>query len=100
MVAGLRVPRGSDSEATAPRPLVDTFVEVAGRGVMKVLLLDRGFINGPQIGRLTLEHGIPARPEQGAGADPDRALSGTDQLVGLCGSFDGCAFPGRVCRWP
>jgi len=39
-------------------PLVDAFVEVAGRGVMKVLLLDRGFINGPQIGRLKKDYGI------------------------------------------
>jgi hypothetical protein len=29
-----------------------------GRGVMKVLILDRGFIDGPQIGRLKTEHGI------------------------------------------
>jgi hypothetical protein len=37
---------------------VDTFVEVAGKGVMKVLLVDRGFINGPQIGRLKRDYGI------------------------------------------
>jgi hypothetical protein len=47
VVVGVRVLRGNDSEATALWPLVDTFVEVVGRGVMKVLLLDRGFINGP-----------------------------------------------------
>jgi Transposase DDE domain len=29
-----------------------------GANVMKVLLLDRGFINGPQIGRLKRDHGI------------------------------------------
>ena len=172
VVAGVRVLRGNESEATALWPLVDTFVEIAGRGVMKVLLLDRGFINGPQIGRLKSEYGIdtvipirsdmdiledvrgltqlptawepyeakhrpplaslaaiasasshgakaraeaaedvgpppggargprPARPEQSAGADPDRALSGVDQLVGLSGSFDGRALQGRLCRWP
>jgi hypothetical protein len=58
VVVGLRVLRGNDSEATALWPLVDTFVEAAGRGVMKVLLVDRGFINGPQIGRLKSEYGI------------------------------------------
>jgi hypothetical protein len=58
VVVGLRVLPGNESEATALWPLVDTFVEVAGRGVMKVLVLDRGFINGPQIGRLKKDHGI------------------------------------------
>ena len=52
MVVGLRVLREKESEATALWPLVDTFIATAGPGAMKVLLLDRGFINGPQIGRL------------------------------------------------
>jgi hypothetical protein len=58
VVAGVRVLRDGDSEATALWPLVDTFVENVGKGVMKVLLVDRGFINGPQIGRLKLDYGI------------------------------------------
>ena len=58
MVVGVRVLRGNESEATALWPLVDTFVEAVGQGVMKVLLVDRGFINGPQIGRLKTEYGI------------------------------------------
>lgn len=58
VVVGVRVLRGNESEATALWPLIDTFVEVAGRSVMKVLLLDRGFINGPQIGRLKQDYGI------------------------------------------
>lgn len=58
VVVGTHVLRGNESEATALWPLVDTFVEVAGRGVMKVLLLDRGFTNGPQIGRLKRDYGI------------------------------------------
>ena len=58
VVVGVRVLRGNESEASALWPLVDTFVESVGRGVMKVLLLDRGFINGPQIGRLKLDYGI------------------------------------------
>ena len=32
--------------------MLDNFLETVGPGVMKVLLLDRGFINGAQIGRL------------------------------------------------
>ena len=58
VVVGLRVLRGTDSEATALWPLVDQFVETAGQGVIKVLVLDRGFINGPQIGRLKKDYGI------------------------------------------
>jgi Transposase DDE domain len=58
VVVGVRVLRGSDSEATALWPLVDNFVATVGRGVMKVLVLDRGFINGPQIGRLKQQYGI------------------------------------------
>ena len=57
VVVGIHVLRKGESEATAFWPLVDTFVEKMP-GVMKVLLLDRGFINGPQIGRLKTEHGI------------------------------------------
>ncbi len=58
VVVGVRVLRGTESEATALWPLVDSFVASVGRGVMKVLLLDRGFINGPQIGRLKLDYDI------------------------------------------
>ena len=39
-------------------PLLDTFLATVGSGVMKVLLVDRGFINGAEIGRLESDHGI------------------------------------------
>jgi hypothetical protein len=58
LVAGLAVLRDNESEATAFWPLLDTFLGAVGKGVMKVLLLDRGFINGAQIGRLKADHGI------------------------------------------
>jgi Transposase DDE domain len=58
VVVGVRVLGANESEATALWPLVDTFLATVGPGVMKVLLLDRGFINGVQIGRLKQEHGI------------------------------------------
>ena len=57
VVAGIHVLREGESEATALWPLVETFVEKLP-GVMKVLLLDRGFINGPRIGGLKTKHGI------------------------------------------
>jgi hypothetical protein len=57
VVVGIHVLQEGESEAAAFWPLVDTFVEKMP-GVMKVLLLDRGFINGPQIGRLKTDQGI------------------------------------------
>ena len=58
VVVGLRVLHADQSEATALWPLLDTFLQHVAAGVMKVLLVDRGFINGPQIGRLKQDHGI------------------------------------------
>lgn len=52
VIVGLRVLRADESEATALWELVETFVGAAGRGVMKVLVVDRGFIDGPKIGHL------------------------------------------------
>jgi hypothetical protein len=73
LVVGLRVLRDHDSEATALWPLLDTFLATLGPNVMKVLLLDRGFINGPQMGRLKRDHGIdtviPVRSDMDLQAD-------------------------------
>jgi hypothetical protein len=38
--------------------LVDGFVRAVGPGAMKVLLLDRGFLDGPRISRLKTDYGI------------------------------------------
>jgi len=58
VVVGVRMLRIRESEATALWPLLNTFLAAAGSGVMKVLLVDRGFINGAEIGRLKQDHGI------------------------------------------
>lgn len=58
VVVGVRVLRADQSEAPALWGLVDTFVETVGQGVMKTLILDRGFIDGPQIGRVKTEYHI------------------------------------------
>ena len=39
-------------------PLVDRFIDAVGPGVMKTLLVDRGFIDGKSIGRIKREHGV------------------------------------------
>src|SRR5262249_27936655 len=58
VVVGVRVVRADESGATALWPLLDTFLAAVGPGVMKVRLVDRGFINGGEIGRLKRDHGI------------------------------------------
>jgi hypothetical protein len=58
VVVGVRVLRDDEAEATALWPLVNTFLATVGAGVMKTLLLDRGFINGPEIGRLKRDHKV------------------------------------------
>jgi hypothetical protein len=58
VVAGLKVLRGNQAEGPALWELVDTFVEAVGPGVMKTLVVDRGFIDGPQIGRLKTDYGV------------------------------------------
>jgi hypothetical protein len=58
LVVGLRVLKENESEATALWPMLDTFLATMGAGVMKILLLDRGFINGEQMGRLKRDHHI------------------------------------------
>jgi hypothetical protein len=58
LYAGLSVVAGNKHEGPILWGLVDGFVEAVGRGVMKRLILDRGFIDGKQIGRCKKEHGI------------------------------------------
>jgi hypothetical protein len=58
LIVGLRVLKENESEATALWPMLDTFLATVGAGVMKILLLDRGFINGEQMGRLKRDHNI------------------------------------------
>ena len=58
VVAGLKVLSAKQAEAPALWELVDTFVQAVGQGVIQVLVLDRGFIDGKQMGRLKTEHGI------------------------------------------
>lgn len=58
LYAGLAVVTGHKHEGPVLWGLVDEFVEAVGQGVMKRLILDRGFIDGEQIGRCKQKHGI------------------------------------------
>jgi hypothetical protein len=55
---GARVVPGKTSEVALLYELVDDFVRAVGRGVMKLLILDRGFIDGEAIGRCKQKHRI------------------------------------------
>lgn len=46
---GVRVTGGRAGECPQLRPLVDSFVAAVGKGVMKVLIHDRGFIDGATV---------------------------------------------------
>jgi hypothetical protein len=55
-----RVMNGRESETPQLRGLVDGFVQAMGKGVMKVLIHDRGFIDGPTVTHNKLVHGVDA----------------------------------------
>jgi hypothetical protein len=58
LYAGIVVTAGQDHEAPLLYGLVEDFVQDHGRGVIKRLILDRGFLDGAQIGRCKREWGI------------------------------------------
>lgn len=58
LYCGANVMPGRNAEVPRMGALVDRFVEAVGRGVLKTLLIDRGFIDGPTIGRFKVEQGI------------------------------------------
>ena len=65
LYGGLRLVAGKDHESPVLYELIDKFVEYHGRGVMKRLILDRGFLDGEKIGHCKRDLGIdvliPAR---------------------------------------
>jgi len=65
LYGGLRLIAGKDHEAPALYELVEEFVQYHGRGVMKRLLVDRGFLDGEKIAHCKRDLGIdvliPAR---------------------------------------
>jgi hypothetical protein len=65
LYGGLRLTAGKDHEAPVLYQLVEEFVQFHGRGVMKRLILDRGFLDGDKIGHCKRDLGIdvliPAR---------------------------------------
>jgi hypothetical protein len=58
LYAALEVTAGKDHESPILYRLVEQFVALHGKGVMKRLILDRGFLDGPAIGHCKQEWGI------------------------------------------
>lgn len=58
LYAGIAVVPGNDHEAPIFWRMVDDFVARVGKGVIRHLILDRGFIDGESIGRAKQAHGI------------------------------------------
>jgi hypothetical protein len=58
LYAAVAVVSGKAHECPVLYGLVDGFVRAVGRGVMKRLILDRGFLDGERIGRCKEEYGI------------------------------------------
>lgn len=65
MHIGVAVVTGKDHECPLLYRMVEQFVQFHGKGIIKLLILDRGFLDGPSIGRCKQEWGIdvliPAR---------------------------------------
>lgn len=65
LYAGIDVVSGKDHESPILYRMVEQFIGFHGKGIMKKLILDRGFLDGPAIGRCKSEWGInvliPAR---------------------------------------
>jgi hypothetical protein len=58
LYAAVAVVSGKAHECPVLYRLVDDFMEAVGRGTMKRLILDRGFLDGKQIGRCKQDYGI------------------------------------------
>jgi Transposase DDE domain len=58
LFAGVRLTAGKDSECPVLYKLVDEFVQYHGCGVIKRLIVDRGFLDGEKIGHCKRDLGI------------------------------------------
>ncbi len=58
LFVAVKIVSGKDHECPILYELVKEFVETMGKGVMKKLILDRGFLDGGEISRCKKEYGI------------------------------------------
>lgn len=58
LCAGAHLGKGNESGLKQGEALVDRFVAAVGKGVMKLLIMDREFVDGAMISRFKKSHGI------------------------------------------
>ena len=58
LYVAVRVVSGKAHESPILYEMVEGFVRAMDRGIMKILILDRGFIDGPGIGRCKRDYGV------------------------------------------
>ena len=58
LYVAVKLVSGKTHECPVLYELVGDFVKAVGRGIMKVLILDRGFIDGPSIGKCKKDYGV------------------------------------------
>ena len=58
LYVAVKLVSGKTHECPVLYELVEDFVKTMGRGIMKVLILDRGFIDGPSIGKCKKDYGV------------------------------------------
>jgi len=117
LFAGGHLGRGGESGAKRGEELVDQFVSEVGKGVIKVLIMDREFIEGAMITRFKRQHGIDSlvslksdmhvlldvlgisRIEKVRWVVYDEVKGGTGRVVGVgrVESWEGCEVPLYVC---
>ncbi|MCD6578022.1 transposase [bacterium] len=55
---GVHLGPGNESELKSGEKLVDDFVNTLGKGIIKLLIVDRGFLSGKILSRFKIEHKI------------------------------------------
>jgi hypothetical protein len=58
VICGYKLGGGNDDELAHGPELVRQFIKVAGKGVMKKLIMDRGYISGEFVNELKTEHDV------------------------------------------
>jgi len=105
LFVAVRVVPGNDHECPPLYALVEEFVQTLGKGVMKRLILDRGFLDGEAISRCKEQYGIdiliPIRCNMDIYTDAMALFQDSDlQWVECKGQKEGAKKPERPQRRP
>lgn len=83
LTVAARVVPGKDHECPILYEMVDDFVKAVDRGRMKVLMVDRGLIDGPNMGRLKTDYHIDTVVPLKKNMDAYKDAIGLTQLKGF-----------------